>query len=128
MPHKLTDLVEVKNSSIHGKGLFAKQSIKKNTVIGTLEGKPCQNDGPHVLWMNDGKDKFKVSNDLKYINHSKQANVAYYDDFTVMALKNIKSGQELLHDYGEGWEWVSMFTQSKTPITALRINFVKHPT
>jgi len=104
MSHQLTDLVTVKESDIHGKGLFAKINIKKDTVIGTLEGKACKQDGPHVLWMNDGQDKFKVTNDLKFINHHKKANVAYYDDFTVVALKNIKAGQELLHDYGDGWE------------------------
>ncbi|NVK36397.1 MAG: SET domain-containing protein-lysine N-methyltransferase [Gammaproteobacteria bacterium] len=104
MSHQLTDLVTVKESDIHGKGLFAKINIKKDTVIGTLEGKVCKQDGPHVLWMNDGQDKFKVTNDLKFINHHKKANVAYYDDFTVVALKNIKAGQELLHDYGDGWE------------------------
>lgn len=104
MKETLAELVEVKLSPLHGKGLFAKQNIKKNTVIGTLEGKPTKRDGEHVLWMNDGKDKFKVDNDLKFINHGKQANVAYYDDFTVVALKAIKQGAELLHDYGDGWE------------------------
>lgn len=104
MKETLAELVEVGKSPVHGKGLFAKQNIKKNTVIGTLEGKPTKRDGEHVLWMNDGKDKFKVDNDLKYINHGKQANVAYYDDFTVVALKAIKQGAELLHDYGDGWE------------------------
>lgn len=103
MTQLLSDLVEVKDSGIHGKGLFSKRAIKKDTVIGRLEGKPCKNDGPHVLWMNEGKDKFKVTNDLKFINHSKKANVAYYDDFTVVALKNIKKGDELVHDYGDDW-------------------------
>ncbi|WP_396586794.1 SET domain-containing protein [Bermanella sp. R86510] len=100
----LSELVEVKQSSIHGNGLFAKVDIKKDTLIGHLEGKSVKHDGAHVLWMNDGKDKFKVDNDLKYINHKKQANVAYYDDYTVMAIKNIKSGQELFHDYGDDWD------------------------
>ena len=104
MNEQLSELVEVKDSALHGKGLFAKCPIKKNTLIGTLEGKPCTKDGPHVLWMNDGQDKFKVSNDLKFINHHKKANVAYYDDFTVMAIKHIKTGEELLHDYGDGWD------------------------
>lgn len=104
MNHTLDQLVEVKTSNIHGKGLFARITIKKDTIIGTLEGKATKRDGEHVLWMNDGKDKFKVENDLKFINHGKKANVAYYDDFTVVALKNIKAGSELLHDYGEDWD------------------------
>jgi SET domain-containing protein len=100
----LSEFIEVKTSDIHGKGLFAKCAIKKDTIIGKLEGKPCKTDGPHVLWMNEGKDKFKVTNDLKYINHNKKANVAYYDDFTVVAIRNIKPSEELVHDYGDDWE------------------------
>ncbi len=99
----LTQTTEIKESELHGKGLFSKQAIKEGTIIGTLEGKPTKRDGLHVLWMNDGKDKFKVENQLKYINHGKQANVAYYDDFTVVALCDIAAGQELLHDYGDDW-------------------------
>ncbi len=103
MNESLTLLTEVKISLLHGKGLFSKQAIKKDTVIGTLQGSAVDDDGPHVLWMNDGQDKFKVKNQLKYINHSKQPNVAYYDDFTVMALCNIPAGKELLHNYGDDW-------------------------
>ncbi len=103
MKRLLSQLTEVKSSELHGKGLFSKQAIKKDTVIGTLEGSNVTQDGPHVLWMNDGQDKFKVENQLKYINHSKQANVAYYDDFTVVALRDIAPGHELLHNYGEDW-------------------------
>lgn len=101
---KLSSLVESKKSALHGNGLFAKQDIKKNTIIGKLEGKSVKKDGPHVLWMNDGNDKFQVTNELRFINHNKQANVAYYDDFTVVALKNIKAGTELVHDYGDDWD------------------------
>lgn len=100
----LSTLVEAKDSSVHGKGLFAKVDIKKNTIIGKLEGINIDKDGPHVLWMNEGKDKFQVTNELRFINHHKKPNVAYYDDFTVVALKNIKANTELLHDYGDDWE------------------------
>ncbi len=103
MNESLMLLTEVKSSLLHGKGLFCKQAIKKDTIIGTLQGTAVTEDGPHVLWMNDGKDKFKVQNQLKYINHSKQPNVAYYDDFTVVALSDILVGQELLHNYGDDW-------------------------
>ncbi|EAT13167.1 SET domain-containing protein [Bermanella marisrubri] len=101
---KLNELVEVKESPVHGKGLFAKVNIKKDCLIGRIEGKEVTRDGPHVLWMEDGEKKFKVSNDLKFINHNKHANVAYYDDYTVMSIRSIKKGEELLHDYGEDWD------------------------
>lgn len=101
---ELAKITQVKDSDLHGKGLFASTDILKDTIIGTLEGKTVKKDGLHVLWMNDGQDKFKVENDLKYINHSNQPNVAYYDDFTVVALSNISQGQELLHNYGDDWD------------------------
>ncbi len=104
MTRQLSDLVEVKESGIHGQGLFAKVAIKKDTLIGKLEGTYTKKDGPHVLWTNDGQDLFKVKNDLKYINHSKKPNVAYYDDLTVFSIKSIKAGEELVHDYGDDWE------------------------
>ena len=103
MTQSIATLTFVKDSPLHGKGLFAAQDIQQDTVIGTLQGKPVSHDGLHVLWMNDGQDKFQVENDLKFINHSKQANVAYYDDFTVVALKDIQQGEELLHNYGDDW-------------------------
>jgi SET domain-containing protein len=102
--HSLLEIVEIKDSSVHGKGLFTKVSIKEGTVIGTLEGIPVSDDGLHVLWMNAGSDKFKVTNELKFINHNKQPNVAYYDDYTVVALQEITVGSELFHDYGDDWE------------------------
>ncbi len=100
---KLT-FAEVRSSPVHGKGLFATYYISKGSIIGKLMGKTVKTDGPHVLWMNDGKDKFKVENDLKYINHHKTPNVAYYDDFTVVALCDINHGTELLHNYGDDWD------------------------
>ncbi len=103
MQKVLTELVLIQESGVHGKGLFAKTAIKKGTIIGILEGKPVTKDGLHVLWMNDGKDKFRVENELKFINHGKKPNVAYYDDFTVVALTHILADQELLHDYGDDW-------------------------
>ena len=104
MTHKLLDLVKVQKSQIHGKGLFAKQDIAKGTIIGKVAGHTCSTDGPHVLWFNDQQQAFKVTNEMKYINHNKQANVAYYDDLTVVALKNIKAENELFHDYGDEWD------------------------
>jgi hypothetical protein len=54
------------------------------------------------LWLDDDV-LVNVTCDLKYINHSKKPNVAYYDDLSVVALKDIKAGQELTHDYGDEW-------------------------
>lgn len=99
-------LVIVKKSKIHGKGLFARCDIPADSVIGKITGREVHEglEGPHVLCMNDGNLHFLIENELKYINHCKKANVAYLDDFTVIALHDIKKGDELVHDYGTDWE------------------------
>ena len=91
-------MVEVKASNIHGKGLFSTQKIRKDAVLGTCEVTKTKQPNAYTLWL--GKKMVDVTCDLKYINHSKKPNVIYYDDLTVVALKNIKSGEELTHKYG----------------------------
>ena len=78
-------MVAVKRRKIHGRGLFATKFIRKETIIGRIEGRRTTKDGPHVLWL-DAKQGIEVVNDLKFINHSEQANSVYYDDLTVVAL------------------------------------------
>ncbi len=93
----------VGKSPIHGKGLFAAREIADGDVLGYCKTRPAREAGLHTLTLADGR-LFDVSCPLKYINHSKQANVSYYDDFSVVALRDIRSGEELLHDYGDEWQ------------------------
>lgn len=107
MPQNLKKSVYVGDSEIHGKGLFASKKIKEGSLLGVLECERTKEDGPHVLWVDSGKKKgkrYKVTCDFKFINHSPEPNVAYYDDLTVVALKNIKKGEELTHNYGDEWD------------------------
>jgi len=97
-------LVYVKESGIHGKGLFAKKTIKAGVTIGELKGKPASDDGPYVLWLDDDKNGFEVKNLFKYINHHSKPNACYYDDLTVVSLRKIKKGEEITHHYGDTWE------------------------
>lgn len=100
--------VYVKESNIHGKGLFAARDIKKGELIGQFKHRPAKKDGIYVLWIDEDKG-YQVLDDFKYINHSNKPNAAYYDDFTVMALKKIKKDTEITHFYGEemGDDWGS---------------------
>ena len=41
--------VFVRESPIHGQGLFAADFIPRGTIIGFLEGRATHDDGPHVL-------------------------------------------------------------------------------
>jgi len=90
---------EVKESSIHGKGLFARKKIPANTLLGVCETKPAKKENAYTLWLTK-KKKVEVTCKFKYINHSGEPNVAYYDDCSVIALRKIKKGEELTHDYG----------------------------
>lgn len=95
--------VYVKNSAIHGRGLFAKTRIKEGEVLGEVQATATNDDGPYVLWVNDAKDGFEVKCIFKYINHNKDANACYCDDLTVIALRDIDADEEITHDYGLDW-------------------------
>ena len=95
-------MVEVKRSPIHGRGLLAREAIAKGTVIGKLEGHRTQRNGAYVLWLNQ-QEGLRVTNSLRFVNHSNQPNAAYFDDCTLTALSNIRAGEEITHDYeGDG--------------------------
>ncbi len=92
-------LVSVSSSAIHGKGLFAKKSIRAGQLIGIAQGQHTQTDGPHVLWLSD-EQGFEVRCYLRYINHDDQPNAAYYETREVCALRDIAPGEEITHNYG----------------------------
>ena len=96
----------VQSSGIHGHGLFAKHPIPRGAIIGVCEGEPTEEDGPHVLWIEDDV-ALHVKNEMRYINHSSKPNAAYYEDATVVALRDIPPGEEITHFYGDDLDWSS---------------------
>jgi SET domain-containing protein len=88
----------VADSRIHGKGLFAGTPISAGTVIGWLQVRPAERDGTYILWLDENR-AVEVVCDLRYINHSDTPNACYYDDLSVVALRDIDSGEEITHDY-----------------------------
>ena len=94
----VSDKVFVAESALHGKGLFAAQKIKADTVLGRLVGMPTFEDGIYVLWITDELG-LELVNDFKFINHGKNPNAAYTDE-DVTILRDVEAGEELLHDYG----------------------------
>jgi len=95
-----TDKVYVKNSKIHGKGMFAAKKIKKDITLGPLLGYPTKKDGTYVLWLSKKKG-LRVTNDFRFINHSKKPNCALTGT-EVVTVRSIKPDEELTHHYG--WE------------------------
>lgn len=94
--------LRVGKSPISGKGLFAEKPIKAGTVLGYCQVKKTREACEHTLTLEDDS-MYKVLCDLKYINHARPSNVSYYDDFSVVALRDIEAGEELFHDYGDEW-------------------------
>lgn len=94
-------MFEVKESPLHGRGLFATSPIPADTIISWLQTEPAEDhelDGPYVLWVN-GEQPVRVTCDMRFINHSNEPNTAYFDDLSVMSLRAIEPGEELLHNY-----------------------------
>lgn len=96
-------MFEVRESPLHGRGLFATQYIPEDTVIGWLKTKKAKKkkhdlNGPYILWI-DGDKPVRVTCNMRFINHSDQPNAAYYDDLSVMALRDIEPGEEIVHNY-----------------------------
>lgn len=94
-------LTYVASSAIHGRGLFARDSIREGTVIGQVRGKPTRRNGAYTLWLTEDQG-IRVTCRLRFINHSDEPNARYYDDLTVVALRDIEPGEEITHDYTNG--------------------------
>ena len=119
---KTSHKIEVKQSGIHGKGVYAKERIRKDSAIIEYTGERISEDEANeryqdnpstYLFMVDDDtfiDGLSGGNEARFINHSCEPNcVAYLEDDRVVihALKNIQPGVELTYDYqltdeGEG--------------------------
>lgn len=112
----------VKQSSVHGLGLFADEDIFKGTKIwkfspgldveisGDKFEKLSQSEKDFILFYGFKSKKtnnYHLSHDnVRFINHSKEGNVAIdknVDDveYPLIASKDIKVGEEILQDYFE---------------------------
>lgn len=95
----------VKESAIHGKGVFASKSIEKNQLIGTYVGPRVDEDGIYVLWIDcevDGIYGIDGRNDLKFTNHSATPN-ASFEGPELIALRAIAPDEEITFHYGADW-------------------------
>jgi SET domain-containing protein len=119
----ISDKIEVRNSKIHGKGVFAKSPIKSGEII----------EACHFIFL-DNKNWESVDNNLKeYVfswprdvlngksavvlgwgsiyNHSKNNNADWRTDlennlFVFYTKKDIEIGEEICTNYGDLYEQV----------------------
>jgi hypothetical protein len=101
----MLDRIEVRQSRIHGKGIFARRRLREGQRIGRFEGDTATKNGTYVLWLigEDGSEiGIRGRNALRFLNHGEPPNAEFVDD-ELYVVRNVQPGAEVLIDYGEGW-------------------------
>jgi len=110
----LSPKTEVRESKIHGRGLFAKADIAKDEIVAvkgghiinreTLRGNVTPRLGPVEIQID--KDLFiapvteeERENSMLYSNHSCNPNLGMRGEITFVAMRDIHAGEELTHDW-----------------------------
>ena len=102
-----------KGSRIEGKGLFAKEPIKKGEIIAikgghilTSEEYDKLGDLPKQYCLQIADDFFigprteaEIEENAIFINHSCEPNVGFDGQVIYVALRDLSKGEELCHDY-----------------------------
>ncbi len=101
--HELEQLVVAATSDIHGTGLFSARFIHAGEYIGSFHGPIVEEDGEHVLWIEDtaadcGYIGIQGKNLLRYLNHDSSGNVEFFG-LELYARIDIPSGEEITLDY-----------------------------
>ncbi|PYL19418.1 MAG: SET domain-containing protein-lysine N-methyltransferase [Verrucomicrobia bacterium] len=105
---------EVRESKIHGRGLFAKADIARGEIVAIKGGhivdrETLQRDvtprlGPVEIQIDDdlfiapvNADEHELS--MLYSNHSCDPNIGLLGEITFVAMRDIPAGEELTHDW-----------------------------
>jgi len=110
---KRTAQIEVRESGVHGRGVYATQLISQGTRIIEYTGQrvsweaaPDDDNDPHTF--NFGLENGEVinaeigGNDARWINHSCDPNceaIEEDDSIFIYAMRDIQPGEELFYDY-----------------------------
>ena len=113
-------IYEVRNSPIHGKGVFAARDIKKGERIIEYLGEKISKEESNRRGVEREELAKKTDidgnfdyNDARYINHACRTNsesVCENGRIFIYATRDIKKGEEILYNYGYAFE-----------------NFIDHP-
>lgn len=101
----------VKESAIHGRGLFAKEKIAKDEVVAIKGGHIV--DGATLAQLHLGPAEIQIGDDLFispvtaeeregsmiFSNHSCAADIGLRGEITFVAMRDIDAGEELTHDW-----------------------------
>lgn len=111
----------IRDSKISGQGLFALENIEAGELILSFGGLLCNNEERYTgkllrstcVGITEsiilGEDACSCKDFSDYINHSCNPNAGLLDSITVIAIKKINAGEEILCDYSfwesyENWE------------------------
>jgi uncharacterized protein len=105
---------EVRESKIHGRGLFAIVDIAKDEIVAvkgghivdrkTLRDETTPRLGPVKIQIDDDLFITPVTEEerelsMLYSNHSCQPNLGMRGEITFVAMRDIRAGEELTHDW-----------------------------
>ena len=69
--------IEVRESRVHGKGVFARRRLREGQLVGRFEGDPTKQNGTYVLWLidDDGSEVgIRGRNALRFLIHGHPPN------------------------------------------------------
>jgi SET domain-containing protein len=105
---------EVRDSKIHGRGLFATADIGKDEVVAVKGGHIISREqlrekvtpqlGPVEIQIDDDLFIAPITEEeregsMLYSNHSCDPNLGMRGEITFVAMRNIRAGEELTHDW-----------------------------
>ena len=110
----LSPKTEVRESNIHGRGLFATADIAKDEIVAVKGGHIVNRKalreqitprlGPVEIQIDDDLFIAPVTDDerelsMLYSNHSCDPNLGMRGEITFVAMRDVRSGEELTHDW-----------------------------
>lgn len=109
----LSPKTEVRESPIHGRGLFATSAILKNEIVAVKGGRIITGETLRALRAALGSAEIQVADDLFispvteeerdgsmiFSNHSCDPNIGIHGQITFVAMRQISEGEELTHDW-----------------------------
>lgn len=104
---------EVRGSSIHGRGLFAKAAIARGEIVAVKGGYIVSKEAWTELEGDLGSAEIQIAEDLfiapvrrdhreggmLYTNHSCEPNIGIQGQIVFLAMRDIAAGEELTHDW-----------------------------
>ena len=105
---------DVRESKIHGRGLFATADIAKDETVAVkgghiIDGRTLRESitpvlGPVEIQIDDNLFIAPLTNEerelsMLYLNHSCDPNLGMRGEITFIAIRDIRAGQELTHDW-----------------------------